>query len=160
MRLLSPSYLGMSHDLFKKMAEKACPFIRDSLGAKVSTLEPGYMEMRLPFKEEFIGNPVTRVLHGGVTAAILDHVGGFAAMSSIPEGKTLMSTVDLRVDYVRPAKAEEMWCEGRVTSRNKTMIRADVTCWNPDKTKVIATARGLYNSYKSDIEMYEAAENL
>jgi uncharacterized protein (TIGR00369 family) len=140
------------------MCEKACPFIRDSLGAKMVALKPGYLEMRLPFKEEFIGNPVSRVLHGGVTAAILDHVGGFAAMSSIPEGKTLMSTVDLRIDYVRPAGAEEMICEAKVTSRNKTMIRADVTCWNPDKTKVIATARGLYNSYPSPINMHEAAK--
>ena len=148
----------MSHELFGSMCEKACPFVRDSLGAKLKSLKPGRVEMCLPFKEEFIGNPVSRVLHGGVTAAIVDHVGGFAAMSSIPEGNTLMSTVDLRIDYVSPAGAEEMICEAKVTSRNKSLIRSDVTCWNHDKTKVIATGRGLYNSYPSSINIHEAAQ--
>jgi uncharacterized protein (TIGR00369 family) len=135
------------------MAEKASPFIRKTLEAKVTLLEPGKLHMSMPFKDEFIGNPVSRVLHGGVTAALMDHVGGFCAMSAIEEGNTLMSTVDLRIDYINPAPCETIHCEAELTSRHRTMFRSDVTCWNSDRTKVIATARGLYNSFPSKIEL-------
>ena len=145
------TYLGMTRPVFIDIAERACPFVRDTLAAKVVSMEPGKLSMRMPFREHFVGNPVTKVLHGGVTAALMDHVGGFCAMTSIEEGNSLLSTVDIRIDYVNPAPPEEILCEAIVTSANTRMIRADVTCWNQDKTKIIATARGLYNRYRSKI---------
>ena len=157
-RLCESTYLGMPRKQFILMAEKACPFIRESLGATVSHLKPGELTMRMPFKPSFVGNPVSKVLHGGVTAALMDHVGGFAAMSSIPNGKILMSTVDIRIDYINPAPPNEIICEATVTSKNKTLIRSDVICWNHDKSKCLATARALYNSYPTSIEMKERVD--
>lgn len=145
----STTYLGMSGPVFTDIAERACPFVRDTLAAKVESIERGKLSMRMPFRDHFVGNPVTKVLHGGVTAALMDHVGGFCAMTSIEEGNNLLSTVDLRIDYINPAPPEELLCEAVVTSSGARMIRADVTCWNKDKTKIIATARGLYNRYRS-----------
>jgi uncharacterized protein (TIGR00369 family) len=158
--LNKPTYLGMTAPVFKEIAERACPFVRDTLGAEVVSIDRGKLNMRLPFKESFVGNPVTKVLHGGVTAALMDHVGGFCAMTSIEEGNHLLSTVDLRIDYVNPAPPEEMLCEAVVTSSNTRMIRADVTCWNNDKTKIIATARGLYNRYKSKTELVDRTNRI
>ena len=144
-------FLGLSGPMFIKVAESACPFIRDTIECKVTHLEPGILTMEMPYKEAFIGNPVTKVLHGGVTAALIDHVGGFCAMSSITDGNTLMSTVDMRIDYINPAPPETMICDAVIISSKKTLIRADVIAWNSDKTKKIAIGRVLYSSYKSQM---------
>ena len=53
---------------------------------------------------------------------MVDHVGGFAAMSSVQESNYLCSTVDLRIDYINPALPEDMICEAAVVSRNKRYV--------------------------------------
>jgi uncharacterized protein (TIGR00369 family) len=139
------TFLGYKRHRFIQIAESACPFIRDMLGATVTSLEAGKMTWLLPYKPDFVGNPVNKVLHGGVTAALIDHVGGLCAMSCVPDANFLLSTVDLRIDYINPARPEAMICEAHVTSRNKTLIRSDITAWNADKTRKIATGRALYS---------------
>jgi len=155
---IDQKYLGHESKTFIKIAEEACPFIKDTITAKVTHLEPGKMTMELPFKDIFIGNPVTKVLHGGVTASLIDHVGGFAAMSSISEKDYLLSTVDLRIDYITPAPASTIICEARVISNKKTLIRTDVIAYNADRTKTIAIGRGLYSKYSSNITFQDTME--
>jgi len=149
-------FIGVSARSFIKIAEDASPFVRDCLSAKVTSLEPGKLTMTMPFKPTFVGNPVTHVLHGGVAAALIDHVGGFCAMASIPEANVLLSTVDLRIDYINPAPADTMHCDAEVVSFKKTLIRTDIVCWNKDRTVKIAIGRALYSQYKSTVTMSQA----
>ncbi len=81
----SQAYGGLDRCKFIAMVESACPFIRNVfVGAAVSFLEPGRLTMRLPPRPDvLIGNPLTRVLHGGVTATMIDHVGGFACWTTL-----------------------------------------------------------------------------
>lgn len=72
------------------------------LGMKVLELRFGYGFMTLPYDERLVGNPLTRVLHGGAITAFLDTLGGLVVMSSVAEG-TPIATLDLRIDYLRPA---------------------------------------------------------
>ncbi len=155
---IDTKYIGLSGEVFIKVAEEASPFVRDTLSCKVSHLVPGRMSMSMAYKPALIGNPVTRVLHGGVTAAIIDHVGGFCAMSSITDKNILLSTVDLRIDYINPAQPETMHCDAEVISTNKTLIRADIIAWNADRTKKIAIGRALYSMYQSKITINDAME--
>lgn len=146
-------YLGMPGAVFIKVAEDACPFIRDTITCKVTRLEPGKMTMSMPYKPAFIGNPVSKVLHGGVAAALIDHVGGFAAMSSIQDKSMLLATVDLRIDYLCPAPPEMIHCDAEVISTKKTLVRADIIAWNADRTQKIAIGRALYSMYPTTITL-------
>jgi len=143
------TYAGLSEQSFIALTEKTCPFVRDVLKAKVTSLSRGKLSMVLPFQDIFVGNPLTKALHGGVTAAMLDHVGGFAAWSKISDPKQLISTADLRIDYIAPAPCEDMLVEGVVVSFGKSLIRADITCYSGKNKKVIAIGRGLYSLYKA-----------
>jgi len=149
-------FLGLSARTFIKVAEDASPFIRDIMSCKVTNLEPGKLSMTLPYKPSFIGNPVSKVLHGGVAAALIDHVGGFCAMTAIREPNVLLSTVDLRIDYINPAPADTMHCDAEVVSFKKTLIRSDIVCWNKDRTVKIAIGRALYSQYNSKVTLQEA----
>ena len=96
-------------------------------------------------------------------------------MSLLPDGKQLMSTVDMRIDYINPAPGfTDIYCTAKVISRNRTLIRTDVKVWydNDDKDdkksekergrdgRLIATGRCLYNSYKSDLELKDRTEGM
>lgn len=82
------------------MVEEASPFIK-LLNPKIESMKEGNLVMKMPFQPAFIGNPKLPCLHGGVLAALIDHCAGFCSWSCLDEGKAL-STVDLRVDYLRP----------------------------------------------------------
>ena len=137
---------GHSKATFIDITEKISPFVKDVLGLKVLELRPGYLKMTMEMKPIFVGNPKSKVLHGGVLAAALDHVGGFAAWSNLTDPLAIVSTVDLRIDYLSPAPYEKLQVIGQMISQKKKLIRADIEIQTMNGD-VIAVARGLYNIY-------------
>ncbi len=73
-----------------------------ALGMTVVELRAGHALTRMAYAEQLVGNPVTGVLHGGVVTAFLDTSCGLAVMASIGDD-TPPATLDLRIDYLRPA---------------------------------------------------------
>jgi uncharacterized protein (TIGR00369 family) len=61
--------------------------------------------LRLPYDARFIGDPETGVLHGGVITSLLDNACG-VAVSSRAGMFGAMATLDLRIDYMKPATPE------------------------------------------------------
>lgn len=72
------------------------------LGLKLDTVSPGRAVMRAPYRDDLVGDPETGVLHGGVVTALLDHTCGIAAFAGLG-GTQAVATLDLRLDYMRPA---------------------------------------------------------
>ncbi|WP_416306569.1 thioesterase family protein [Neptunicella sp. SCSIO 80796] len=96
------------------------------LGMKISQFDQSGVEIRLPWHDGLMGNPIQKILHGGVTAAILDTAGGLMAILEavrhMPQVNLVefqkkisrMSTIDMRVDYLRPGKGEEFIATAKV----------------------------------------------
>ncbi len=61
--------------------------------------------LRLPWQEKLVGNPATRVLHGGVITTLIDSACGYSLMSHL-ERLPDIATLDLRIDYLRPAEPD------------------------------------------------------
>jgi uncharacterized protein (TIGR00369 family) len=74
-----------------------------SMGGEILEIGGGKGRMRLPYAPHLVGNPDTGVVHGGVITAMLDQTCGVAVASAL---KTIMpfATLDLRIDYMKPAK--------------------------------------------------------
>lgn len=97
-------------DLFRLVAEApeddkpilfGVPFAQH-LGVRIIRGEAGKVEMMAPYDERMIGDTRSGVLHGGVVTTLLDSCAGLAAGSSAQKA-TAVATLDLRIDYLRPA---------------------------------------------------------
>ena len=116
------------------------------IGLKLERIGNGQAVMTMPYQKNLIGDPKTGVLHGGVITTLLDSCCGAAVMTA-GDPKTSTATIDLRIDYMRPAKPErtiiaEAMCY-RVTN-SVDFVRANAQ----DGTKKIpiATATGAFTS--------------
>ena len=74
------------------------------LGIRTVELGPGTVTLRLPYRDELVGDPTRGVVFGGVVTGLLDHGAGLATACALEE-LTAIATVDLRIDYLRAAEA-------------------------------------------------------
>jgi uncharacterized protein (TIGR00369 family) len=73
-----------------------------ALGFKVISVSRGRGCLTVPWREDLVGDPDTEVIATGVVTALLDHCCGLAIKAA--QGDVSMTaTLDLRIDYMRPA---------------------------------------------------------
>jgi uncharacterized protein (TIGR00369 family) len=115
------------------------------LGLETVRAEKGMVEVRLPFREEFVRQDGSDWLHGGVVSALIDIVGDYAVMTETGVG---VPTIDLRVDYLRPARRGDLLAVGRTLRVGRTVSVADVEVRDASGT-LVAVGRGCYASPRS-----------
>jgi len=129
---------------FGEFIEKSIPF-NAFLGVRVTRIEKGMIRMEVPWRDEFIGDPVRPAMHGGVISALADAAGGFAVWAAVDPERMRVSTIDLRVDYLRPGKAEDLIAEGEVLRVGGQVGVADMRVFHrSDEQQTVATAKGVY----------------
>src|SRR6476659_585187 len=99
------SYDGQSlpfEQLAKAIAERRSLYGRAS-GLRIDRAERGEAWSSLPYQSVFVGDIESGVLHGGVVTAMLDESCGMAVQLAL-DGSRAIATLDLRIDYQKPAK--------------------------------------------------------
>ena len=89
-----------------------------SIGARLTQVSPGEIEIRVPFREDLTQQH--GFLHAGVVTAALDSACGYAALSLTEEGVGVL-TVELNANLLAPAKGEELIARGRVLRAGRTI---------------------------------------
>jgi uncharacterized protein (TIGR00369 family) len=75
-----------------------------ALGVEVTRLEPGGRAWgKAPYKPEFVGDPESGVIAGGVLTTFLDQLSGASVLAAM-DTPAIVATIDLRIDYMRPAQ--------------------------------------------------------
>ncbi len=115
------------------------------LRVKLTSVEKGRVSVTLPFREEFLGDPEGPFLHGGIIAALLDIAACFAIISELERD---VPTVDLRVDYLRPAGSVDITAEGSVVRVGRSLGVADAKAIDANG-RLIAVGRGQFNTVKA-----------
>jgi uncharacterized protein (TIGR00369 family) len=119
------------------------------LDLDVEVVEPGRVVLGLPFDEKF-ANLTSGTVHGGVTATVIDTASGFALRSTFEDpAAARLTTTDLNVRYVRPAR-DDLRVEAEVVRAGGSMgvTESTVTTHHEGEEKVVATGGTSYRLFR------------
>ena len=135
----------MDREALRQMMEELIPFNR-FLGIRVLEVTEGGARLSLPFRPELVGDPLRPALHGGVLSTLADVAGGMAMWADIEDPMARVATIDLRVDYLRPARLETLDARAHVVRQGNRVGVVDVVIFHPSTaTETIATGKAVYN---------------
>src|SRR6266850_737258 len=141
---LNPSY---AEEVERSFAEQP---IMALIGAELSLVEPGVIEITLPYSDDLTQQH--GYLHAGVVTTIADTACGYAAYSLMPAGSEVLS-VEFKVNLLRPARGEKFVARAEVIKAGKTLTvaRADVfgMAANGDR-ELVATMQGTMICLRKD----------
>ena len=92
------------------------------LGLELQDWGHGTIALRLRTRPEVLGHAAINALHGGILASILDTACSMAVVTATGES---VYTVDIRVDFLRPATAEVYTIQAKVARLGRTLATAD-----------------------------------
>lgn len=122
---------------------EALPFAR-ALGMRLDRLGNGEAEISMDWSEDFIGDPRSRVIHGGVISALMDTCSGAAVLSHATAPKST-ATIDLRIDYMRgatPGQRIRAMAKCYHVTRSVAFVRTQA--FDDDLDQPVATATGAF----------------
>jgi uncharacterized protein (TIGR00369 family) len=113
-----------------------------AIGMRLVEYRDGAAVVRVPYDDKLVGDPDTGVLHGGVITAVLDNASGMAVPREglTPEQRAI-ATLDLRIDYMRPATPREdlmVTAECYQLTRSIAFVRA--RAWQESDEATIASS--------------------
>ena len=117
------------------------PFHR-LIGIEMVHANDGAVEMRLPWRDELGRADGSDWYHGGVLSSLIDIAGDYAIASKLGRG---VPTIDLRVDYLRPARRGELRALARAVKVGRTVGVADVELRDANDA-VVAIGRCVYST--------------
>src|SRR3979409_488446 len=112
MKPLNPSFAA---DVARSFAQQP---IMNLIGARLSLVEPGVVEIALPYRADLAQQH--GYLHAGVVATIADSACGYAAFTPMPEVSNVLS-VESKINLLRPAQAFEFVARAEVVKAGRTL---------------------------------------
>jgi uncharacterized protein (TIGR00369 family) len=90
----------------------------ETLGVTISRVEPGEVELAMPFNADFTQQH--GFLHAGTVTTALDSACGYAAYSLMPAEASVLS-IEFKVNLLAPAKGETFRFLGKVIKSGRTI---------------------------------------
>lgn len=121
-----------------------------ALGMTLVSLEKGSGVMQVAWREDLVGDPETGVIASGVVTALIDHTCGLA-ISSAGDVPATIATLDLRIDYLRPAGPRlgvTVRADCYKLTRSIGFVRAQA--WDVDPSDLVATAQASFMLTRAD----------
>lgn len=107
------------------------------IGGELMDLSDGYAQLAFeirPHHKQHLG-----VVHGGAIATLADHCGWYAVISELDKGFTSV-TIELKINYLKPAIGEILTAEAKVVNRSKRTAFTTIEVFAKDTLVAFATA--------------------
>lgn len=137
------------NSFFKQLMEETIP-LHKFLGIELLEMKKGYGKVRVPFRDEVIGDIRRRRWHGGIIATVMDSVGGFAAGTHLTSFEDKIATIDMRVDYLRGAKDSAIIVDGTVLRVGNRTVVTTMRAWQEGGVELLAEGKAVYNIRRKD----------
>lgn len=132
---------GMRENMAKAIA--FIPWAKET-GMEVIHVERAKARGKIAWNERLIGDPDTGIIHGGAITSLLDNLGGMAVIAALDTFRST-ATLDLRIDYMRPAeKGLDIIGEAHCYHVTRTVAFVRASAFHENNDKIIATATGAF----------------
>lgn len=147
---LEPEFIAAINDIFENKI-----VFNHTLGLKVVSVSATEVSARIAMDPKLVGHFAYNRLHGGVISACLDTIGGHAVMVAMgarhmdePIAKRLerfnkLGTIDLRIDYLRPAIGDHFTMHAHVLHLGARLARTRMEFLGADGA-LLCTGAGAY----------------
>lgn len=129
--------------LMQQVIDEMIP-VHKYLGITLKDVRPGWAELYLPYRPELEGDPRSKRMHGGIIACLLDSAGGAAAITTLTGPDDMLSSIDIRIDYLEPAKPDHVVAEGEIVRSGNAIIVTRMKAWHESTGEVIAEGKAVY----------------
>lgn len=99
------------------------------LGVRVLDARDTGVEIEIPWREEFVGSPDLRTMHGGILAAAVDVAAGLSLFAILGRAGP---TIDMRVDFHRGVQAGALRGVGRVLRAGGAITSVEAMIYDAD----------------------------
>lgn len=114
------------------------------LGVEVNSVASDSVEVMLPFREDWIGDSVHGLIHPGVITTLVDGAFGLAVLARLEKIRSI-ATLDLRMDYLRPAlKEQTLFCRAECYRVTPHIAFARASVWQSDVGNPVAIAQAAF----------------
>ena len=129
---MSPALFEQMQNWFVSMPHCA------TLGLRPAGLDEGRPTLAIDWRDELVGNPVTGVLHGGAITSLIDTTSGLALFARLDQPEAI-ATLDLRIDYLRPATpGQPVFCRAECYKLGRQIAFTRALCHQGDPADPIA----------------------
>jgi len=116
-----------------------------ALGFRFVSAGDGKGSIEVPWREDLVGDPDTGVIAGGVVTSLLDHTCGLAITSAAETVPFSTATLDLRIDYMRPAAPKHgVTAEAHCYKVTRSIAFVRAQAWDADPSDPIATVQAAF----------------
>ncbi len=145
-----PEFIEAMRDIFEEKV-----VFNKVMGLTFTSIRPDGITGHLPMKPELVGHFMSNRVHGGVISASLDAMGGLAVLAALgarhmeesPKQRLArflkIGTIDLRVDYLRPAISEHFTLRAEVLRLGSRVASARMEFLDASG-KLVSTGAGAY----------------
>lgn len=119
-----------------------------------------HVKLRMPFNSNFCINKEQGLLHGGILTALMDSAFGLVIYVGC-KNIAMMATIDLRVDYLRPAKSKSdliVIAELYRETRHVAFVRGSVKFDGPNELEIAQASGSFVLDRGSPEDMLKALE--
>ena len=128
-----------------QLMERMCQFIPHSRlqGIRLEGIDGEEVTLRLPYRNELVGNPETGTIHGGALTVLLDQALGIAGICCDRVGAAMTPTLDLRIDHLAMAPAgKDIYAVAQVYKVTRRVLFIEGFAYCESRDKPIAKATG------------------
>jgi uncharacterized protein (TIGR00369 family) len=110
------------------------------LGVRAERSDGPLARSVLPFRDDLVGNTKLPAVHGGVTAAFMEHAAILQLLLALDQAR-LPKSIDFAIDYLLPARARDTYADCEVSRIGLRAAHTQIRCWQDHRDRPIAIAR-------------------
>jgi len=121
----------------------AIPHAREC-GMVVDALDETGARASMPYRPDWLGDTERGVFHTGVITTLVDTISGLAAVAGAGRFETI-ATLDLRMDFLRPARAgKDLHVHAACYRLTRSIAFVRATAWQDDEREPVAVSQSTF----------------